>query len=222
MPRKSWGVWGESPPGNPRKTRNTQFFTGSDPLTIGVADGEPRPDVGDLTPSVLCIADGELYFWADRNPTAADVHSMAEIPKLSDSGFWNDFHRVGETLRVDIPKDRHDQMRKSAAKDGWFLTADYSTKPPRVVLTKAETKYSHWVFVRAGHPAIGGREADCFVRNENDLGKPAWLDVGKSGGVFKSRPALLTNSSTTAFFRMPILSFERRAKFEIGDPNDGK
>jgi hypothetical protein len=23
MPRKSWGVWGESPPGNPRKTRNT-------------------------------------------------------------------------------------------------------------------------------------------------------------------------------------------------------
>ena len=23
MPRKSWGVWGASPPGNPRKTRNT-------------------------------------------------------------------------------------------------------------------------------------------------------------------------------------------------------
>jgi hypothetical protein len=37
------------------------------------------------------------------------------------------------------------------SKDGWYFTADYSTDPPRVVLTKERTKYSDWEFEITRH-----------------------------------------------------------------------
>jgi hypothetical protein len=199
----------------PRLAADDAIFNGSDPLTIGLIFGEPLADARDASISVLCVAGGGLYFAAHRNPTIADAPMGADIPKLDDTSLWNDFHRVGKTIRVDIPEDRRGQMKKSAAKDGWFLTADYSAKPPRVVLTKEEGKYSHWLFVHINNPPIGGNDSNCFVRNENDLGKPAWLAIEK-GGVFRE------TRLSTFILRKPILSFDTKTKFDIGNPDDGK
>ena len=107
----------------PQAMADDKLRQGSDFITISLADGEPRPDVHDLMPPLLCIADGELYFASFRKPTTADVAKVSDIPKFSDSRIEQMFRREGHTLRIDILEEDRDKLKKSAAKNGWFLTA---------------------------------------------------------------------------------------------------
>ncbi|MGD0896797.1 MAG: hypothetical protein ABR915_03105 [Thermoguttaceae bacterium] len=76
----------------------------------------------------------------------------------------------GTHLRVHPGQDDKLQWSKDAiAKDGWYVTGDYSTNPPRVVVTKESTKNSRWSFVPG---TLWGRY---YLKNENDTGTEAWL-----------------------------------------------
>jgi hypothetical protein len=87
--------------------------------------------------------------------------------------FWDGTH-----LRVRPGNDDKSQWSKEEiAKDGWYVTADYSTKTPRVILTKKPTKYSQWQFIATSTP----RSMLYFIKNENDQGKDAWLDMEDTG-----------------------------------------
>ena len=89
------------------------------------------------------------------------------------------------------------EPEKRIEKDGWYLTGDYSTKPPRVILTKEPTKFSHWAFVETDKtPSCGDPEEgiDRYIKNLNDEGEDAWLVMEdkcvkyKGGGRFVPRP----------------------------------
>lgn len=98
--------------------------------------------------------------------------------------FWDGTH-----VRVRLKHDR-EQSKEEA---GWYLTADRSVTPPRVILTKEPTQDSRWSFV-APAPTQRWRY---YIKNENDLGKERWLDVVDTGnGVSK---AILTVHNKKVF-----------------------
>jgi hypothetical protein len=95
-------------------------------------------------------------------------------------------------------------------KHGWYLTGDYSTKPPSIVLTEKPTKYSRWTIVDGPHRGDPEEGINKYIKNENDQGKEAWLsmeDKDCEGG---------------SGFRKPVLSFEKKTLYYISNPLSGK
>ncbi len=123
------------------------------------------------------------------------------------------FVRDGEMLRVKIvPRnvvvDREGHFSKRLlAKDGWYVTADFSTKPPQVILTEKPTEHSRWTF--AWLPA--GDRVQRFIKNEDAPGKTLWLSMEEKGTTYRGGIA-----------RKPVLSTETKDYFWIGDANEGK
>jgi hypothetical protein len=121
--------------------------------------------------------------------------------------------------RVDPIRDASDRekgiSKKLLAKDGWYLTADFSTKPPQVILAEKPTKYSRWSFVNhraPGEPVLLSKEgADVFIKNENAPGNAVWLSMEENGKTYRGGIA-----------RKPILSAEESDYFWIGPADEGK
>jgi hypothetical protein len=101
--------------------------------------------------------------------------------------------------------DRQGKFPKEfLAKDGWYVTADFSTDPPQVILTEKPTKGSQWARVDADYP---GRY---LIKNEYAQGKAVWLTMQKEGKTYHGGIA-----------RRPILS-EEKHRFSFVDANSGK
>jgi hypothetical protein len=119
----------------------------------------------------------------------------------------------GTHLRVHPGEEDKREWRKEAiAKDGWYVTADYATKPPRVIVTKEPTKYSRWRFIRTeGYQRY-------YIKNENDLGKDAWLRLEATDQRFARSDA------REARVYKAVLSFDKKEKFFVNDieADDGK
>lgn len=152
----------------------------------------------------LCVLGGELRFvsfWVNgRSPTKPGA------PPLP--GYAMRFVRDGAHIRVLLQKDQPSRSKEVAAKDGWYVTGDYSTKPPSVILTKEPTKYSRWEFVS---PRPGGRiYQTCFLKNENDLGTDAWLSMENEGTTYQGGIA-----------HAPILAVEKR-ELSVLEADEGK
>ena len=115
-----------------------------------------------------------------------------------------------QPLSVNNKKNLEGTFSKALlAKDRWYVTADYSTKPAQVVLTKKPTKYSRWSWSyvpRTKNAAPGKESQDYYIRNENDLGKDAWLAVEKKGRTYHGGIA-----------RRAVLSFEKKTSFDVVD-----
>jgi len=85
----------------------------------------------------LCVLDGEIRFVTFSENR--DVPVAPDAPPLPD--FSRYFVRDGQMLRVKIvplhgdADNEGDFSEKLLAKDGWYVTADFSTDPPQVVLT---------------------------------------------------------------------------------------
>ena len=94
-----------------------------------------------------------------------------------------------------------------AGKHGWYLTADYLASPPQVVLTPTPTDHSRWTLVKADH-TYGHR----YIRNENDLGRAAWLGIAEQGARYED--GLEAHGVT--------LSPEQKLLFLVTDLDDGK
>jgi hypothetical protein len=184
---------------------------------------EPRRGVPLLIASraQLFVLGGDLMFvsLATERGLVPNEPGALPLPDRSDQ-----FIRDGEFLRVKMhPLSVNNKTNVEGtfsktllAKDGWYVTADYSTKPPRVILTEKPTKYSRWSWEyvsRNGRPP--GRESnDYYIKNENDLGKDAWLAIEEEGKTYHGGIA-----------RKPILSFEKKTLFDVVDVNeadDGK
>lgn len=98
----------------------------------------------------------------------------------------------------------HNYSKALLAKDGWYVTADFSTDPPQVILTERPEKGSRWALVDADVP---GRY---LIKNEDAAGKAVWLTMEKEGKTYRGGIA-----------RKPILS-EQKDRYWIGDADSGR
>lgn len=118
--------------------------------------------------------------------------------------------------------DKREWSKEAIAKDGWYVTADYSTKPPRAILTKEPNKDSRWRFVEASRPT------HYYIKNENNRGKDAWLNLEEDTS---KRYSLVDKSLSDAQGNRPnrywegsvykaILSFGKKKEFFVNDIED--
>jgi len=152
----------------------------------------------------LCFAEGDLHFFTDgaTRPPAPDAPDFPNAGGELQVTFL--FREDGTRLRFFVPGDRL-KLKDQASKQGWYLTGDYSTDPPSVILTKEPTKYSNWQFLDPV-PRVGEDNGKvCYVKNENDRNKDGWLYFEGNGTVYKHSEEL----------RKPILSHDKKVLFGL-------
>ena len=147
----------------------------------------------------LCLINGEVGF--------VTTNQSGRPPKQPAAAPLPDYSRLfvqdGKMLRVGKPEGRvltrsvkvGNEVRTSekyvepskelVAKTGWYLTADYSTTPPRVVLTKKPTKTSAWEFVHAKADIRDDEASAAYIKNINGRGMAVWLSVADKPIVYK-------------------------------------
>ena len=125
------------------------------------------------------------------------VH-MKESARLT---AWGDFAVTDKTtIQVWFGRSLKGRPDEQKAVDGWYLTADYSADPPRVILTKEKTEDSEWEFVLPRHGVKRGEGQDYYIKNVNDDDDDEyWLSV---------EDASTPPSDTDWRPRRPILSKE--------------
>ncbi len=80
------------------------------------------------------------YRWSKVDPPNPSARKLGALPGYGYLKYeWDGEYLKAHPLQDNSPKH-------VVEKDGWYLTGDYSTDPPRVVLTKDKTKYSKWTF----------------------------------------------------------------------------
>jgi hypothetical protein len=177
----------------------------------------------------MMVVKSDVVFWPEwriEKPGAKRIRS--HFPKYCVLFFYRD----GAMLRLKVKKDhlrimatkkkagtpehsKEDPIAKEIQeiidKDGWYLSGNYSTDPPRVVLTKKPTKYSRWSFLKT--PKYYGSDGySCFFKNENDLGKEAWLYFEEKG----------TRDKKGIELHKAILSPKKKVPYYLQDVNSGK
>jgi hypothetical protein len=176
------------------------LFLGSGTVTWGQAQ-VPRNHPKELLRiyfegTMLGVFDGALAFSAGVNESTAGQRE----PHIAVMSSY--FHDPGDgTLRIYVLPDEKGIVKAHDSLDGMYLTADYSITPPQVLLSKAPEKYSKWIIERENR-------FKAYIRNENDLGKDAWLYWGEPMG-----PAIRLGESMTQL-RRPILSYEKKLPFD--------
>jgi hypothetical protein len=132
-----------------------------------------------LCPPPATKAYYSLHFFVDGGRLRAKVRQVDLVPA------------------EDLPSVSRDNVLE---KNGWYVSADYSQSPPRVVLTREPTKYSQWRFV-----AATGR-SQYYIQNINDLHMDAYLAPHAGATPLEAC--------------QPILSREPKVSFWVGDPKD--
>ena len=120
---------------------------------------------------LLELDDAALYVNDPVSWTERDWTERREILNVAADSFL--FTRDHGRLRMRINRFQAAKSKEHATRQGWYVTADYSTDPPGVTLTKEPGKYSDWELVW-----LKGTE-EPYLRNRNDLKKPRWLDAAK-------------------------------------------
>ena len=171
------------------------------------------------TPSLTYI-NGALRI--DSFPRRHDLADMVQLRRL----VWLSqlFRMSGDTIRVFVRAGNLEagRLNEHDAKHNYYLTGDYSTVPPQVILTKTPEKCSHWEKVPVD-PSKGTVADIFFLRNKNDLGKDAWLWYGNEGEDLITSPPGAKQPSI-GWYAKPILSFDQKLAFQIirYDGPDGK
>ncbi len=150
----------------------------------------------------LSVVEGQLRFLSWHAGGQGCQPPLGPAPEGS-YGFVPD----GPFLRVYVDAEKRAKSEELAEKHGWYLSADYLASPPQVVLTPAPTDHSRWTLVKADH-TYGHR----YIRNENDLGRAAWLGIAAEGARYQG--GLEAHGVT--------LSAEQKLLFLVADLDDGK
>jgi hypothetical protein len=148
----------------------------------------------------LMMTDGGLLGIAKIGEAVTPKPSGPPSPEF----FPVDYVWDGAHLRVRPPKNR-----QWIPNDGWYVTADYSTDPPRVILTKDPRKDSRWRFIATSEP----RSIGYYIKIENDRGQDAWLDLVDTGKRYSLRQASAGYRDVRVF--KPILSFGNKRAFGV-------
>jgi hypothetical protein len=121
--------------------------------------------------------------------------------------FWDGTH-----LRVrPANRDKGQWSSEEVIREGWYVSADYSTDPPQVVLTKHPTSDSRWSFIAESMP----RRMRYYVKNDNERGKDAWLDMVDTGKKYSAGTPGVGYRPVRVF--RAILSFGNKKLFRVLD-----
>lgn len=119
----------------------------------------------------ILLMDDNLLGACDFKIVAAPDPASAPFPHF----YYVHYMWDGTHLQIHPGQDDKRRWSKEAiAKDGWYLTADRSTDPPRLIVTPKPTKDSRWSFVPAS------RANHYYVQNQNG-GKATWLKLEDTG-----------------------------------------
>jgi hypothetical protein len=157
----------------------------------------------------LCLLDGQLGFLVQQDPrrTNPDLAVVsADTRKTSTTTYPHEsistsFLIDGSSVRVLVSSDQRVHSKVQSEQANWYLTADYTTTPPRVILTKEPSKSSRWRFIDA---KFSGDAFLSFIWNENDQGKGGWLAFGK-----------VIKAYGDGTLREPILSSDEKKRFQL-------
>jgi hypothetical protein len=148
------------------------MFAATSSLVFAAQPGSPLPRMNKpLGISGLYLLEGDAIGSAGLKEAKSIDKTLPRVPRNPYVQFiWDGRHlrvRPGES-------DKSQWSQEAIAKDGWYVTADYATKPPRVIVTERPTSASIWHFVAA--PKWG----DFYLKNENSPEKKdAWLLLEK-------------------------------------------
>ena len=142
------------------------------------------------------------------------------LPRLPGRAYihcvWDGSHlriRPGEA-------DKRMWSKDAIAKNGWYVTADYTTDPPRVIITEAPTAGSIWRFV-----AVSIRD-EYYIRNQGRPGKEAWLILQPRQTLYRGVNYSLPDPQGRREARYwentvadAVLTFDsaKREKFDVAD-----
>jgi hypothetical protein len=155
----------------------------------------------------LSVVDGQLRFSSWRaGDQGGQPPCPGSLPDPAPEGSYG-FVPDGPFLRVYVDAEKRATSEELAGKHGWYLTGDYSASPPQVILTPAPLRSSRWTLLKADH-TYGHR----YIRNENDLGRAAWLGIAEQGVRYQD--GLEAHAVT--------LSPEQKLLFLVADLDDGK
>jgi hypothetical protein len=173
---------------------------------------DPRESIDGTDRWYNYLFNDEIVFMARGRAVPKDK----DLPRApADSGLEEETLKFvwgeGDTLRlhVSLEEAKYLKMKKQAAKKGWYFSGDYTADPPRVILTKEATRYSHWKFVDERYD---GDVTTCYLKNENDLHKDAWLLIEKKGTLYKGGIEV----------RRLVLSPTEKTEFALEDYPSGK
>jgi len=154
----------------------------------------------------LCLFENELGFLS-----ANRMEAPRDAPVLGHKSV--SFMRDGAYIRTHVVEYGQDVPKLLAERNGWYLTADYSTESPTVVLTKEPTKHSEWDFVDVKDPDLTDDEAFAAqIKNRNVSAKAVWLDMQRKGIVYQGGKVVCR----------PALSSDQKRSFVIRDADAGK
>jgi len=123
-------------------------------------------DRGKSGGGLLYLADGRLLVYvghsSKHDPPLPQLESQSKLFEVSATD-------KGSTLRA-RPRawEAARQTAKTLDYEGWYVTADYSTEPPTVKLTKEPEKGSYWKLFVGNEPIASAREGV----------SPAYLSTG--------------------------------------------
>ncbi len=103
--------------------------------------------------------------------------------------------------------DAREWSKEALEKDGWYVTADYTTDPPRVILTKEPTENSQWRFVP------GSKRPRYYIKNENGREKDAWLNTVDTGKRYSY--AGIDGRYRDARVYMAVISFSKKREYGV-------
>jgi len=127
----------------------------------------------------------------------------------------------GNHLRIQPGQADNRMWSKDAiAKNGWYVTADYTTDPPRVIVTEAPAAGSTWRFV-----AISNRD-EYYIKNMGRPGKDAWLMLQPRKELYRAveripaaPPGSFENRYKEVTVFDAVLTFDgaKKEKFDVAD-----
>lgn len=109
------------------------------------------------------------YGWKKVDPPIRSARELGDLPGYGRLKFvWDGEYLTVHPLQDVSPKHVVD-------KDGWYLSGDYSTDPPRVILTKEKKTHSKWTFV------AGKNLGDYILKNLSGPKGDAYLYLKDTG-----------------------------------------
>lgn len=169
----------------------------------------------DGTTRMLSVLDGEVWFRDFAKSPRDTLHAYEQAIKtfrqeLTVKSLTSIWRYRDEHLIAYFPHEERVAGRYVPGVEGKYLSADYSTLPPRVVLTATATEASRWELTPVEDAQLVETRARAdakYVRNFNRGKHDAWLALSKNEYV---RDPVQLYSLTE-----PILSFEQKTPFHL-------
>jgi hypothetical protein len=142
----------------------------------------------DKTSTMLTVLDNEVWFrdflkWSKETYQTYEPVLKTFRQELTVKSKTTVWRYRNNHIRAYYPREDRVAGRYVPGPEGGYLTADYSTIPPRVVLTREANEWSRWEVIpveSARVMSVDPRAGIKYVRHLNGRQQDAWLVMSKN------------------------------------------